>query len=273
MPSVEDNVAIWNSYDWSQHGDEWSRQFGNTEAMWWFVIYPRIHRFVPARTILEIAPGHGRWTNFLRHLCDSLIVVDITASCIDACRARFCDASNISYNINDGKSLECVPDSSVDFVFSFDSLVHVDRDVLETYLSQLARKLTPDGVGFIHHSNLGRYRRRRRVYQALPNRFGIRRAFHYLASLNESGWRSPSVTAEDFMQGCRSANLCCISQELINWYQGKCMIDAISVFTRSRSKWDAPYQVVANPNFVEYGHGVRKVAALYTALTRPVART
>ena len=49
-----------------------------------------------------------------------------------------------------------VEDGSIDFVFSFDSLVHVEADVLDAYLDQLARKLTPDGVGFIHHSNMGR---------------------------------------------------------------------------------------------------------------------
>jgi cyclopropane fatty-acyl-phospholipid synthase-like methyltransferase len=39
-----------------------------------------------------------------------------------------------------------------DFVFSFDSLVHVESDVIENYLTQLAKKLKPNGIGFIHHS-------------------------------------------------------------------------------------------------------------------------
>jgi hypothetical protein len=48
-----------------------------------------------------------------------------------------------------------IPDESVDFTFSFDSLVHVEADVLEVYLQQLASAMTKDGVGFIHESNLG----------------------------------------------------------------------------------------------------------------------
>jgi hypothetical protein len=54
-------------------------------------------------------------------------------------------------------SLDVAVDGSVDFVFSFDSLVHVEMDVIEAYLKQLAAKLTPNGVGFIHRSNLGQY--------------------------------------------------------------------------------------------------------------------
>ena len=34
-----------------------------------------------------------------------------------------------------------VADNSVDFVFSFDSLVDPDRDVIESYLRELAKKL------------------------------------------------------------------------------------------------------------------------------------
>lgn len=52
-----------------------------------------------------------------------------------------------------------VADSSVDFAFSFDSLVYVEAEVLKGYLTELARVLKPDGVAFLHHSNLGAYQR------------------------------------------------------------------------------------------------------------------
>ena len=84
-------------------------------------------------------------------------MVDMAEHCIDACRRRFASDTHISYHVNDGKSLEMVQDDSTDFVFSFDSLVHAEADVIEIYLRQLARKLTPNGVAFIHHSNIGAY--------------------------------------------------------------------------------------------------------------------
>ena len=112
---------------------------------------------MPARTILEIAPGFGRWTQFLRPLCEDLIVVDLSPKCIEACQARFAEYGNITYHVNDGRSLDMVPNDAIDFAFSFDSLVHVESDVLHGYLSQLAQKLTPEGVAFLHHSNVGAY--------------------------------------------------------------------------------------------------------------------
>ena len=88
---------------------------------WYGSILPRISAFVPADTILEIAPGYGRWTAFLKDLCKRMIIVDLSEKCIDRCRQRFENLSHISYFVNDGKSLEMVVDGSVDFIFSFDS--------------------------------------------------------------------------------------------------------------------------------------------------------
>ena len=159
MPSVNENAAIWTKeWDWSREGDEWSDWLGGTEAMWFGCILPRLHAFLPAPSILEIAPGFGRWTQYLKEQCDRLTVVDLAENCIEHCRERFKDDSHIAYHVNDGRSLEMVPNDSIDVAVSFDSLVHVDMDVLGSYVEQLQQKLTPTGVGIIHHSNMGSYR-------------------------------------------------------------------------------------------------------------------
>ena len=77
------------SWDWSTGGEEWSTWWGGTPALWYAAILPRIHAFVPAGTILEIAPGYGRITAYLKDLADRLILVDLADTCIDACRKRF----------------------------------------------------------------------------------------------------------------------------------------------------------------------------------------
>jgi hypothetical protein len=46
-----------------------------------------------------------------------------------------------------------IADDTIDFVFSFDSLVHAELDVMTAYCEQLVRKLSPGGVAFLHHSN------------------------------------------------------------------------------------------------------------------------
>src|SRR5687768_4980448 len=98
------------------------------------MLYPRVRQFLPAATILEIAPGHGRWTQYLLPLCERLIGVDVAANCVAACRERFAGDAHAEFHKNDGMSLPMVPDGKVDFAFSFDSLVHCERDVMQSYI-------------------------------------------------------------------------------------------------------------------------------------------
>jgi SAM-dependent methyltransferase len=259
MADVEQNLAVWESWDWSQQGDEWSAAWGGTPALWHGALLPRIHAFVPTGTILEIAPGYGRWTQYLKDLCERLVIVDLASQCIDHCRERFRDADNISYHVNDGRSLEMVEDRSVDFVFSFDSLVHAEADVIDSYLGQLARKLTPNGIGFIHHSNAGACRRVSAITRRIPHRFRaplVKRG----ALLDLSAWRAESMTAELFADQCERAGLACVSQELISWEHGPYLTDAISVFAAQAT--GRPPQRLRNRRF---NRDTKRMARLYAS--------
>src|SRR5438105_36799 len=66
-------------YDWKQAGEEWSEPWGTSDAQWNGTIFPRIRDWLPTGTILEIAPGFGRWTHFLKDYGDELWAVDQTA--------------------------------------------------------------------------------------------------------------------------------------------------------------------------------------------------
>ena len=248
MADVEKNLAVWESWDWSREGEEWSASWGGTAALWNGTLLPRINRFLPAGTILEIAPGYGRWTQHLQALCDQLVVVDLTENCIDHCRKRFADLDHITYHVNDGRSLAMIEDESIDFVFSFDSLVHVELDVLEAYLAQLATKLRPGGAGFIHHSNAGSYRRLNAAARRLPEK--LRRRFVDRGLVTDVfAWRAESVTAEAFADVCARAGLTLFTQEAINWEHGPFTIDALSTFGRAESApGEAPVRV-RNPRF------------------------
>jgi hypothetical protein len=261
MPSVDQNLRIWTTdYDWELSGDEWSVSWGNAESQWWGSLYPRLHAFVPCDAILEIAPGFGRWTQYLKNLCQHLTVVDLTERCIKHCQERFADCSHITYAVNDGKSLSAVADQSIDLAFSFDSLVHAEADVLEAYVNQLVGKLRPEGVGFIHHSNALGYRRYFSLARRLPRGRGL---LARKGLLRDDHGRSLSMSAELFRKYCREAGLNCISQEIINW-GGRDLIDCISVVARKASRWDRPCQVLENREFMEEARHLRRVAPLYT---------
>jgi ubiquinone/menaquinone biosynthesis C-methylase UbiE len=271
MATIEENVRVWNdTYAWTNGGDEWSDSFGGTTALWHFVLYPRIHRFVPVPAILEIAPGFGRWTQFLKPQCQSIIAVDVSQKCIEHCRKRFASEPHMNFYVNDGTSLSAIPDNSIDFVFSFDSLVHAEKDVIAAYLSQFARKLTAHGVGFIHHSNIGAYPGRLALmdhYFKVPASFRRRvlnsDSISKLLSINLQGGRAKSMTAALFREYCLQAGLKCISQELINWTKGKALIDALSIFARPNSRWDTSSIVMHNSRFVESARITSRLASVY----------
>jgi SAM-dependent methyltransferase len=211
---------------------------------------------VPAATILEIAPGYGRWTHFLKELCDEMVIVDLAQACIDHCRERFSDDHHISAHVNDGKSLDMVADGSIDLAFSFDSLVHVEHDVIDAYLSQLATKLTPNGIGFIHHSNMGIYG---------PAEWTNRNPH----------WRGASVSARTFGATANQHGLRCLSQEMLTWGTDDTLLnDCISVFTPAGSAWERDNVLAENPGFsTQEMAAARGLSSLYPPSRRSVAFT
>lgn len=253
MPEIDENLQVWTEgWDWSTRGDEWSKWWGGTEAEWYAALLPRIHSFVPTGTILEIAPGYGRWTQYLKDLATKVVLVDLAENCIEACKQRFADATNIEYHVNDGRSLDMVADESVDLAFSFDSLVHVEADVLEAYISQLAKKLRPTGVAFIHHSNAGQYQRATALARRAPKRV----LFPLITRgvlLDIYAWRAMSVTADKVADMCDRHGLSCIGQEKISWEWGSYLIDTISVITRKGSRWDRPRRTFTTRGFRDEG--------------------
>lgn len=264
MPSIDEIRSTWDSEaGWTAGGDEWSGAWGGTEPLWWGTLMPRIHAFVPTGTVLELGPGQGRWSQFLKDLCHDLVLVDVAEKGVEDCRRRFTGASNIAYHVGDGKSLPMVPDRSVDFAFSFDSLVHAQADVMDAYAGELARVLKPDGVGFLHHSNMGAYRSAAALARRFPDR--LRKALMIRGLLvNVNAWRDESATAAKFAATCERVGLACIGQELHAWEYGRQLTDVISIVTPRDSQWERPLVRIENPTFISEGRAASRIAPLYT---------
>ncbi len=260
VPTIEENIEEWGSrYEWSRQGDDWSQPFGGSRRLWWGIVHPRVMAFLPAEHILEIAPGHGRMTQFLLGSCERLTAVDLNASCIAACRDRFAGFDNLELHVNDGRSLGMVADRSVDFAFSFDSLVHVDADVIGSYLQELGRTLAPDGVAFLHHSNVGAFLQP--VGRVMDRWFAPALGERISRRLNRN-WRSAEVSAEGVAALAAGAGLRCVVQESVNWL-AKLPTDCFSTLTRAGSRWDRAPRVVRNLSFMREAARLRRLAELY----------
>lgn len=237
MATIEQNKGIWSTYDWTHFGDEWSGCWGGTDYLFWGTVFPRIHPFFPRHTVLEIAPGHGRITQYIKTMCHKLIGVDLVEACVEACRNRFALDEHVEFHGNDGSSLPMIADQSIDFIFSWDSLVHCEADVLQAYAAEFARVLKPGGAGFIHHSNLGAY---------VDPETGV---------LDEKAVdkdaRAESASAERFRADCQAAGIKVVSQELINWGSSQVLNDVFSYFERAEDAPAGDLNLIENPDFMQ----------------------
>jgi SAM-dependent methyltransferase len=244
MPDLEENAAYWDGgFHWRYGGDEWSRWWGSPEAQWRATIYPRVAEYLPVHRLVEIAPGYGRWTQFLRDHCEQLVAIDLSRKCIRACRKRFRGDRRLSFHVNDGRSLSAVDDGTADFVFSFDSLVHVEDDVMTGYIAEVARVLSPDGVAFLHHSNMAAYPAEE-VGPRVPH------------------WRSGSVSGRAVSDEASRVGLSCFKQELIQWgTDHEFFSDGLSWLTRVGSTHDREPQVFSNPGFMREAEDARELSS------------
>jgi SAM-dependent methyltransferase len=156
--TVEENRVLWNQWDWSQLGEEWTEHARNDRGLdpqeWKQALIDRmLRKYVqPGQTVLEIGPGAGRWSAVLAPLCQRLILADIAEQCLVICRKRFADRTNIEYHLITDGTLGFVPDESLDAVWSYDVFVHINPTDIERYLAELSRILKLGGVAVIHHA-------------------------------------------------------------------------------------------------------------------------
>lgn len=158
MPTIKKNLDMWDTnHNWSENGDEWSNQayFCNQPYPKWkkSIIQDFIYHNVNKKsTVLEISPGHGRWTEHIIKRAKKVILVDLSPNCINYCKKRFSRFKNAQYFNNDGKSLNFLKNNSIDFIWSYDSFVHMEADVIRAYLYQFPRILKKGGIAVIHHA-------------------------------------------------------------------------------------------------------------------------
>lgn len=155
--TIENNRNKWDiEYHWSKNGDEWDGQARYCKQPYDVWKHSLIeHLIIPfvneSSIVIEIAPGHGRWSQVLSDMADKLILVDISQSCIDFCKKMLADKSHVEYHVNDGKTLTAIPDHSIDFVWSFDSFVHIDKPTTASYIGEINRVLKHGGKAILHH--------------------------------------------------------------------------------------------------------------------------
>ena len=158
--TVDKNRQLWNNYDWSLYGEEWTehvREYRGLEPEQWkqALVDGMMRKYIqPGSVVLEIGPGGGRWTAELAPLAGRLLVADITERCLDICRQRFQEYPHIEYYLIE-RRLDFIEENTLDYIWSYDVFVHINPSDVSAYIQDFYRVLKPGGIAIIHHS--GRY--------------------------------------------------------------------------------------------------------------------
>jgi ubiquinone/menaquinone biosynthesis C-methylase UbiE len=189
MPSLEWNFSVWDkAYPWSKDGDEWddfARACGVEYSYWKASLAEHflIRNIKPDSVVLEIGPGHGRWSSMIpsRVPKGQLHLIDLSESCIAYCKKRLVDHPNVQYHVNDGLRMPMIQDASIDFLFSIDTFVHIEETEVRSYAREFKRVLKPQSMGVIHHAGNPTDEQRRNGMRSLV---GLRK---FTAILAEAG--------------------------------------------------------------------------------------
>lgn len=230
--------------DYTNEGEEWSTPWGNYSAQWYGSLYPRTARFLPAESILEIAPGQGRWSRFIIPMAKRYVGVDINEYCVQSCKDRFSGFPHAEFYRNDGLTFPMITEGCVDFIFSFDSLVHVDLPVMESYIKECLRVLKPNGSAFLHHSNAGEFPPESRA-----------------AQIAKRCYRAMDVTADAVKASIETGGGVPILQERINWQNDACT-DCITLFVK-KTTGNPVLQTIQNDRFMLEAELIRDSVAAY----------
>jgi len=122
------------------------------------------------RTVLEIGPGRGPWTQaILQDGAKFVYALDALSPEHNAFYEYIGEASRerVKYSVVEDFSCREVPDGSIDFVFSFGCFCHLSRASVLQYMSSIYHKMKSGADGFIMISD---YDKRDKVLGVVSNK-------------------------------------------------------------------------------------------------------
>lgn len=156
--NIQQNRKVWRNFPVGYTGHGVDINYHNVYGGYLYLvktlaIEPYVHS---NSTVLEIGPGNGRWTGFFAQ-AKRVICVDI----IDLTKVLYERHPSMNlevFTLEDDIKLDFIKDNEVDFIFSFDTFVHLIPESIEAYFKEFNRVLSCNGHGVIHYSDWGKYK-------------------------------------------------------------------------------------------------------------------
>jgi len=158
-----------------------------------------------------------------------------------------------------------VESGSIDFVFSFDSLVHAEADVMASYSREIARVLKRDGSAFIHYSNFESVVRHSLLYpvgkrvRKVLTRIGGR-VSKAVANIHYAPiWRASTMSADKMRAFAADAGMSCMKQEIIPWGNVRRLTDCMSTIVNTPG---GSCEVIKNPRFMVEAAAIKRLSSI-----------
>lgn len=114
--------------------------------------------------VVEVGAGGGRWTGYLLAAASEVIVVELNPEFFPYLTERFREqVDRLRFYRTSGYEMSGVATGSVDFVFTFGTLGHLEADGVVAYLAEIARILRPEAAATLHYADTSKP-----FFQAIP---------------------------------------------------------------------------------------------------------
>lgn len=135
----------------SAEQDDWMKVFWNENS----VFYPLFQQ-LNTEYLLEIACGAGRHSERIINNVKKLYLLDSSSAALNLAKERFASYDKVVYIHNKsglGIPGNTIEDASLSAVFSYDAMVHFEKEAVASYIADSYKKLMPHGLALFHHSN------------------------------------------------------------------------------------------------------------------------
>ncbi|RYY63158.1 MAG: class I SAM-dependent methyltransferase [Chitinophagaceae bacterium] len=146
---------------WKKNGPDF-RYFESAEDPRWIDIFwkeeslfRRLFSRLDLTRTLEIACGAGRHSWQVRGQTGELYLLDSSAGALELARQKFAGTDHVHFiHHPSGNGLpDSITDNSFSSIFSYDAMVHFEKETVRSYLLASFRALRPGGLCLFHYSN------------------------------------------------------------------------------------------------------------------------
>lgn len=130
---------------------QWIRMFWQPET-----VFNKLFSKLSLDAVLEIACGAGRHSFQVVEQVNQLYLLDSSAGAIELARAKFSKYHHVRFIHHPGGlgiPPSAIPAASLTAVFSFDAMVHFEKEAVLAYMRDAYDVLKPGGHCLLHYSN------------------------------------------------------------------------------------------------------------------------